>query len=207
VHINVTDTGEGIPAEDVPYLFEPLFTTKSTGNGLGLSVVYQVVTGHGGHIFVETRRDYGTTFHVFIPRALGSEPRTRDEQQRSRPRLGRLRVLIAEDDLSVATGLKWILEAEGISVHVVSAGTDVLPAIAKFKPEVLLLDRSLCAGDANDLYERAVARIPVILSTGSTGAPDANQSRHASVAVLTKPFTADDLLRAIHAVLTNPAST
>ena len=203
IHINVTDTGEGISSENVPYIFEPLFTTKNTGNGLGLSVVYQVVTGHGGHIFVETKRDHGTTFHIFIPRTLERGAEVDDERHEVPAGLSRLRVLLAEDDLNVATGLKWILEAEGMSVHVVGAAAGVVPAIDEFSPDVLVLDLSLPDGDGRAVYERVAGRVPVIFSTGSVGARDLAQSGHGGVAVLIKPYSADDLLRAIHEVLSS----
>jgi PAS domain S-box-containing protein len=67
VHLKVTDTGEGIPPENLDLLFEPLFTTKKKGSGIGLSVVHQIVTAHGGHIFVESAAGKGTTFDISIP--------------------------------------------------------------------------------------------------------------------------------------------
>jgi len=70
VHIAVSDTGTGIPAEFVANIFEPLFTTKRNGGtGLGLAVVHQVMTRHNGAIFVDTRPGEGTTFHLFLPAA------------------------------------------------------------------------------------------------------------------------------------------
>lgn len=67
VHFKVTDTGEGIAPENVDLIFEPLFTTKKKGSGLGLSVVHQIVTAHKGHIFVDSEVGKGTTFDVAIP--------------------------------------------------------------------------------------------------------------------------------------------
>jgi two-component system, NtrC family, sensor histidine kinase AtoS len=67
VHFKVSDTGEGIPPENLDRIFEPLFTTKKKGSGLGLSVVHQIVTAHGGHIFVDSEPGKGTTFDVAIP--------------------------------------------------------------------------------------------------------------------------------------------
>ncbi len=66
VHFKVTDTGEGIPPENLDRIFEPLFTTKKKGSGLGLSVVHQIVTAHGGHIFVQSEIGKGTTFDIGI---------------------------------------------------------------------------------------------------------------------------------------------
>lgn len=67
VHFTVTDSGEGIAPEDLPSIFEPLFTTKKKGSGLGLSVVHQIVDAHGGSISVDSERGRGTTFEICIP--------------------------------------------------------------------------------------------------------------------------------------------
>ncbi|HEX9084358.1 MAG TPA: PAS domain S-box protein, partial [Gemmatimonadaceae bacterium] len=59
IHFTVTDTGEGISEDHLPFIFEPLFTTKKTGTGLGLSVIWQIVTAHRGHLSVESEKGKG----------------------------------------------------------------------------------------------------------------------------------------------------
>jgi signal transduction histidine kinase len=68
VRLAVIDTGPGIPEHVLPRIFEPLFTTKSFGIGLGLPTVRQIVEQHGGTLHVESAADVGTTFTVFLPR-------------------------------------------------------------------------------------------------------------------------------------------
>ncbi len=70
VRIQVTDTGEGIPAEHLQTIFEPFFTTKDVGEGtgLGLSVIHGIISDHGGWIRVESEVGKGSTFSVFVPR-------------------------------------------------------------------------------------------------------------------------------------------
>src|SRR5258708_7761644 len=67
IHFAVSDTGEGIDSENLPHIFEPLFTTKRSGTGLGLSVCSEIVSARGGHIAVDREAGRGTTFHMFIP--------------------------------------------------------------------------------------------------------------------------------------------
>ena len=67
VHLTVTDTGCGMSPETLQRIYEPLFTTKPSGTGLGLPVTHQVVQRHGGEIFVESSPGHGTTFHIFLP--------------------------------------------------------------------------------------------------------------------------------------------
>jgi len=68
VRLSVIDTGPGIPEHVLPRIFEPLFTTKSFGVGLGLPTVRQIVEQHGGTLHVESATNAGTTFTVFLPR-------------------------------------------------------------------------------------------------------------------------------------------
>jgi signal transduction histidine kinase len=65
--IDVSDTGKGIPAEDIPKLFEPYFSTKETGTGLGLAIVKKAVEDHGGTIAVKSTPGEGTTFSITLP--------------------------------------------------------------------------------------------------------------------------------------------
>jgi len=202
VHINVTDTGSGISSEDLPYIFEPMFTTKRTGTGLGLSVVYQVITGHGGHIFVETERGRGTTFHIFIRRALDEiRPEVMPDAEKESVMHPKPRILIVEDEVAIATGLQWVLEAEGMTVYVVGLASTVLPAIENFRPDVMLLDLSLPDADGRKVYEMVRGRLPVIFSTGSVGERELLESGHDNVAILMKPYPTEELLATIYRVL------
>jgi len=63
VEVAITDTGKGIPKENIKDIFDPFFTTKAGGSGLGLSVAYRIISDHKGKIEV-TSRDTGTTFLV-----------------------------------------------------------------------------------------------------------------------------------------------
>ena len=111
------------------------------------------------------------------------------------------RVLIAEDDEPIATGVRWTLEAEGMTVHVVGLASEVNPAIDAFKPDVILLDLSLPDGDGRAVYEQIGGRLPVIFSTGSLGELDQFARAHADILILTKPYTRDELLRTIYRVV------
>jgi PAS domain S-box-containing protein len=69
VKVSISDTGKGIPEENLPHIFEPFFTTKGKdkGTGLGLAMVYGIVKEHGGHITVKSKLNKGTTFEVYLP--------------------------------------------------------------------------------------------------------------------------------------------
>ena len=68
VWVSVGDTGGGIPPDQVNLIFEPFYTTKKKGTGLGLMIVQRIVRQHGGHIELESRVGQGTTFRIWLPR-------------------------------------------------------------------------------------------------------------------------------------------
>jgi two-component system, sporulation sensor kinase E len=67
IWVSVCDTGSGIPADQVKRIFEPFYTTKKKGSGLGLMIVQRIVRDHGGGIELESRLDQGTTFRIWLP--------------------------------------------------------------------------------------------------------------------------------------------
>ncbi len=74
VQLQVRDTGSGIPAERLERIFEPLYTTKPGGTGLGLYIVQEIVTAHGGQITVQSIEGQGTTFRITLPRVPAEAP-------------------------------------------------------------------------------------------------------------------------------------
>ena len=67
VQVRIRDSGSGIPAEQVPRIFEPLYTTKPGGTGLGLYIVREILIAHGGQVVVESVEGQGTTFTLTFP--------------------------------------------------------------------------------------------------------------------------------------------
>ncbi len=66
VRLSMSDTGCGIPAENLPHLFDPFYSTRPKGTGLGLAIAHEIIQAHGGHIEVESEVGHGTTFHIFL---------------------------------------------------------------------------------------------------------------------------------------------
>ena len=203
VHFTIADTGEGIGEADLPYIFEPLFTTKKTGTGLGLSVVWQIVAAHRGHISVESEKGIGTSFHIYVPALdIAVEPQAA-EQEPEQPRTTALHVLLVEDDDRVANGLRLALEASGLGVTVARSGGEVAPRMAEQRPDVVVLDLSLPDEDGRSVYERDVApaNVPVIFSSGHSVERDVETLlHHRGTAFLMKPYSVDDLLATIRQV-------
>jgi signal transduction histidine kinase len=83
VILEVSDTGKGIPPEVEKRLFDPFFSTKETGTGLGLPIAARIVERHGGTLQYQTRPGHGTTFGVVLPRAINDTPRNADRDTNS----------------------------------------------------------------------------------------------------------------------------
>lgn len=202
-HFIVRDTGSGMSEETLRHIFEPLFTTKKNGTGLGLPVAHQVVQLHGGEMFVESLLGFGTTFHIFLPLADAGAA-TPEVEDILPPTAGR-HVLLVEDDRTVATGLVAVLELEGLRVDVVETGADAIRALDTLLPDVVVLDVGLPDMDGTAVYEAIAAKmpdLPVIFSTGHADRAMLDSVLELpNVGYLLKPYQSNILLRAIEDVL------
>ncbi len=201
IHFAVTDTGEGIDSENLPHIFEPLFTTKRSGTGLGLSVVSQIVAAHGGHISVDSEAGRGTTFHMFIPAIADPGSRAEVDDQETTVPPQKLCVLLVDDDEAVACGLQLSLEEEGMDVQVAGDGAHVLPFVSEFGPDVIVLDLNLPDDDGRKVYERIAAQsaVPVIFSSGHLLEREIETLLdNPRTAFLMKPYSTQELLHTIH---------
>ena len=108
--------------------------------------------------------------------------------------------MLVESEEAVATGLRWALEAAGVDVRVVATGAEVMPALAEFHPDVMVLDLSLPDEDGRSVYRRVSAAfpIPVVFSSGHASEADITQLMQPSrTAFLMKPYPTEELLETI----------
>jgi PAS domain S-box-containing protein len=202
VQLSVSDTGCGIPAEIISNVFDPLFTTKRNGGtGLGLAVVHQIVTNHGGAIFVESTPGVGTTFHAFFPVAEAPELDASRTAAKVVPALrGPSRILIIDDEDAVAEGLSELLQAEGMTTATASTSAKGEIAAEQFRPDIVLIDVGL--PDANGAETAVVLhqRYPALKVLIISGHADASGvlPHDPDMRFLQKPFSADALLEILH---------
>lgn len=212
----VSDDGHGMPADIAAHIFEPLFTTKRNGTGLGLAVSHRVIAQNGGTISVDTAPGRGATFRVVLPLhgAAAEETAADVRESRAGDRAGHdgasLRVLIVEDNVSVAEGLQVLLEAEGMKCSVVHLGGEAEKAAETFDPDVVLLDVLLPDMDGKLVFDRLHQRwpeLPVVFASGHIMDASAlgDRADGANVTFLRKPFAVEELLEAFGRVR-SPAS-
>ncbi|HYK03241.1 MAG TPA: PAS domain S-box protein [Thermoanaerobaculia bacterium] len=204
-HVIVRDTGSGMSDETQRHIFEPLFTTKQNGTGLGLPVTHQVVQRHGGDIFVESTLGIGTTFHIFLPLADEGAARAAEPSAELTALTGAHRVLLVEDDSTVAMGLVTLLELEGLHVDVARTGEEALLRVESVDPDVVVLDVGLPDMDGTQVFTLLSQRhpdLPIVFSTGHADRAKLDQYlERPHVSCLLKPYESSSLLTAIRDVM------
>ncbi len=201
VQISITDTGCGMTPDVMERVFEPLYTTReSGGTGLGLAVAHQVVTQHGGYIFLESEPGVGTTFHLFLPKAA-TRCGLDAESEKPGPAPAARKLLMIEDERTIVDGLSILLEGDGIEVEGIESGLEAAEAIARFHPDVVLLDYGLPGMDGSEVY--ALIRtldpsLPIIFATGHGDRRTLHDSLDdPRTRFLQKPFEVSELLALI----------
>lgn len=211
VSLAVEDTGTGISPAVLPHLFEPFYTTKEPGKGtgLGLATVYGVVKQSGGYVYVESTEGRGSSFTILLPYIQvtpGSGLPVEDDDPLPR---GHETVLLVEDDAAVRAAARRSLEQQGYSVLEASNGTDAEAAWRREagRISILVTDAVMPGLGGRALGERLRAGNPslrVLVMSGydrdalPSGAPPGHPSR---MSVLQKPFTPDELARAVREAL------
>ncbi len=209
VLIKVTDTGAGIPAQNLNKIFEPFFTTKEYGHGtgLGLSTALGIVKSHGGFVDVYSEVRKGTQFKVYLP-AITSAGITPAEAEILELPIGHGEVVLVVDDESAIREItKGTLEAYGYQVMTASDGTEAVALYAQHKGQiqVVLTDMMMPFMDGPATIRALQKLDPQVKIIASSGlAADGKVAEATSMGAkifLSKPYTAEKLLKALAEIL------
>lgn len=231
VRVQVVDTGQGIPAEDLEHVFEPLTQAGVNTNryrqgaGLGLSISRQLIELMGGTLYVSSQPMVGTTFSFTLP--IASEKQIAEAPSQEQPHYqtadpveielpdpntlpenpdGPL-LIIADDEPVNLRVLDSFLRVEGYRVRSVSDGPQVLKAVEKEKPHLLLLDIMMPGMSGYQVCEKLRekynhAELPIIMLTALNQTEDRLRGFSAGANdYLSKPFNNKELSARIHAHL------
>jgi PAS domain S-box-containing protein len=196
--LEVRDDGAGMPPEVTSRIFDPFFSTRSVGRGLGLSAVAGVVRAHGGAVQVESSPGRGSRFRLWLP-AGGPVPAP------ERPAVAAGTVLVVDDEPMVRRLAGWILEDAGYRVLEAGDGVEALELFRSRGGEidVVLLDFDMPRMDGADTFDAIRAISPgarVLLSTGYGDQPWMERFRGQGLAgTLEKPYAASELVAAVRA--------
>lgn len=205
----VVDSGQGIPPEHLPHIFEPFYTTKAVGlgTGLGLATVDGVVSQSGGHIQVESAVGKGTTIKVLLPLTAEPAPTPRSGgSTRSGARL-RGRILVVDDEDAVRAVLARTLQAEGYEVLVAREGNEALRELEEIggAADLVITDLVMPGMGGAQLAHELTQRYPRLPLVWMSGHPrEAQFPREIpgkNQLFLMKPVAPDALLDAVAQVL------
>jgi CheY-like chemotaxis protein len=208
VSLEVVDTGCGIEAVARSRLFDPFYTTKFAGRGLGLAAVLGIVRAHQGGIEVQSQLHQGATFRVLLPAVDGSvaghsyHPGSRDRDSR-----GSGTVLVVDDEEDVREIAREMLEREGFTVITAEDGREAVRSFGAISEEIdaVLLDLSMPQMDGGEVLREMHRLRPearVILCSGyREGRVRELCDGAGQVSFLRKPFDSETLMGALRKAL------
>ena len=207
--ITVTDTGIGIPEYDLPRIFDPYFTTKQQGNGLGLATCHSIITRHGGTISVTSAPGQGSTFLVTLP-ALELGDAT-DAELRHEAAQGRGRILVMDDEAPVREIARSMLDSLGYAAECAADGDDAVRLYQERKEEgmpfaAVIMDLTIPGGrGGKEVLASLLSIDPEVRAIVSSGYAEdpvmANFREYGFSAVLGKPYLLHELSAVLREVL------
>jgi two-component system cell cycle sensor histidine kinase/response regulator CckA len=201
-HIELEDNGSGMSPEVVEHVFDPLFTTKQNGGtGLGMAVTHNIVTSHGGSIFVVSKPGVGTTFHIFLPLAQRPPVVALPEAPVATKSPAIRQILIVDDEPMIADGLAEALQGDGRITTTARSAAECEAIVSTLRPDFIILDVSLPDADGFELGARLRRRFPNVRILFSSGHADSRTMvDDPNTGFLQKPFDAQTLFAAIAAL-------
>lgn len=206
VRISVEDQGTGIPQENLQKIFDPYFTTRTEGSGLGLATTYFIIKKHGGHITVESKVGAGTIFHIYLPAAQGRiSSITKGRQELC---AGKGRILVVDDEKMIRNVLRKMLEHLGYRAEFASSGEKAIELYIRAMEcnapfHAVILDLTIPCGMGGKETVGELLRIdPGVRAIASSGySNDPVMSDHKNFGfkgVISKPYSIEELSNILH---------
>ncbi|MBK6530501.1 MAG: PAS domain S-box protein [Deltaproteobacteria bacterium] len=210
VRVRVRDEGHGIAAEHVERIFDPYFSTRSSGTGLGLATVYSIVRRHGGHVGFESAPGRGATFDVYLPASRLPAPAVAPPSHPATVRRS-ARVLVMDDEPALRDVVAIILRGSGLEVDLVADGAAAVASYREALAEgrryaAVLLDLTVPGGmgglEAIRELRAVDPEVRAIVASGYAADPVLSNAReHGFMGSVVKPFTAEELDEVVSQVL------
>jgi CheY-like chemotaxis protein len=205
--LEVEDQGSGIAEKDIEKIFDPFFSSKHAGRGLGLPVVLGIVRAHSGAIAVETEPGRGSTFRVFLPVSKEKVVSQPDEARKSPEIAWGGTVLLVEDEPMVRKLGESVLTSLGFAVLLAGDGVEAMEVFQQHKDEVrcVVCDLTMPRMDGWETLaalRRLAPGLPVVLASGyDKGRVMAGDHPELPQAFLSKPYRLHELRDAIRRAL------
>ena len=211
VRIRIRDEGVGIPAKYMKRIFDPYFTTKPKGSGLGLATAYSIIKNHSGLMTVESEVHVGTTFTIYLPAALDQEMPVEAPRTFTPAMPGTGRVLVVDDEDAIRDLVEFTLTRLGYKVWQAATALEGVNIYReKFEAgerfDAVILDLTLPGGiGGKEALKKLIEIDPTVNAIVSSGyATDATMSRYQDFGfrgVIAKPYEAAELGKIVHDVI------
>ncbi len=209
VRISIEDQGVGIPERDLTKVFDPYFTTKAKGSGLGLSIAYSVVEKHGGVINVSSVLGSGTTFYIYLPAAQAKKPVQILEEDRLVS--GRGKILVMDDEQIIRQLVEEMLSTLGYEGDFASEGGEAIELYkhateAGHPYDAVIMDLTVPGGiGGKEAIKKLLMfdpKVKAIVSSGYANDPVmADYRKHGFTGVVAKPYRIQELSRTLRQVV------
>lgn len=207
VKVTIKDEGVGIPEDYLQKIFDPYFTTKQRGNGLGLAISYSIIKNHGGYIAVESELGMGTTFSVWLP---ASKEVVAEEEPDELVR-GTEKVLVMDEDENILEVTHRVLEHLGYTTEFARDGKE---AIAVYKKalnagmpfDTVIMDLNVQSGFGGTDVLRELMKIDphvkaIVCSGYSTDSVISDYRKYGFCGSVTKPYSMEELTTTLQEVI------
>jgi PAS domain S-box-containing protein len=211
IRISIRDEGVGIPDQYLKRIFDPYFTTKPKGNGLGLATTYSIIKNHNGLITVESEVHVGSTFTLYLPASVHQELPVEASRPITETITGTGRVLVVDDEEAIRALVEFTLNRLGYKVtQAASALEGVNIYRERFEAgerfDAVILDLTLPGGmGGKEALKKLIEIDPTVNAIVSSGyATDATMSRYQDFGfrgVIAKPYEAAELGKIVHDVI------
>jgi PAS domain S-box-containing protein len=202
VYLEIGDSGQGMSPDTLSRIFDPFFSTKFSGRGLGLAAVMGIVRSHHGFIRIRTELGKGTAFRVLFPAVGGSAPKSQKPSAERSEWRGSGTILVVEDEEGVREVAERMLQDIGFETIGAEDGRHALALMKEVGDRVtaVLLDLSMPRMGGAETFRRLremKPELPILMMSGYTEqvvAPQFNNSGPGTTGFLQKPFLAEDLI-------------
>ena len=211
IRVTVADQGTGIAPEHLDRIFDPYFTTKQTGSGLGLATIYSIIKRHGGHISVASQLGKGTTFTLYLPASETRELSPKVSPVEAPQNVVPAKVLVMDDEEVIRSTISDMLEDLGYAVATAAEGQQSLDlyrqAFDSGRPfDLAILDLTIPGGVGGKETARRILQIDpearLVVSSGYADDPImANCSEFGFCGVVAKPYSLQKLSSVLTQVL------
>jgi CheY-like chemotaxis protein len=203
VKIEVQDQGSGIPPQNRDKIFDPYFTTKSKGSGLGLSIVHSVISKHNGAVDFQSQPGEGTLFFIYLPASENQKPEPQTEEDIVG---GEGKILVVDDDESIRDVATLLLESLGYIVLTADSGEEAIEICKKENPDAVILDLTIPDGIGGKETAEEIRKfnddIKLIVSSGYSNDPVMSRYKECGFDdVLMKPYKLEQIAKVVYRLL------